>query len=74
MIYVHTKFHMPTSNGALAIAIKPKANKDISTAAMLFYILHKYCRNKGAYFLKIYYSWTSETKWLHHTLCGKPCG
>jgi hypothetical protein len=38
-IYLHTKLHMPRSNGSLGIAVKMKAKDNFRTAAMLFYIL-----------------------------------
>jgi hypothetical protein len=42
MIYLHTKFQVPTSNGSLVIALKQKAKHRLHTAALLLlYIPHK---------------------------------
>jgi hypothetical protein len=44
MIYHHTKFHMPSSDGSLVvITIKLKAKYRLDGAIMLFYILKKSC-------------------------------
>jgi hypothetical protein len=40
MIYLHTKYHMPSSNGSLVIDVKLRGKENLSTADMLlFYIL-----------------------------------
>jgi hypothetical protein len=42
MTCVHTKFQMPSCNGSLVIAIKPKSKYRFHAATMLlFYILQK---------------------------------
>lgn len=35
IIYLHTKFHMPNSNGSLIIAIKPEVESRFYAAAIL---------------------------------------
>jgi hypothetical protein len=41
MTYLRTKFHVPSSNDSLVIAIKPKAKENVRKVAMLlFYILY----------------------------------
>lgn len=40
--YLHTKFHIPSSNGPIAIAVKLKATLRIHTVdKLLFYIQQK---------------------------------
>jgi hypothetical protein len=40
MLYLHTEFHIPCSNGSLVIDIKPKArNRFRAASLMLLYIL-----------------------------------
>jgi hypothetical protein len=55
MSYIRIKFHMPSFDGSLVIANKPKIKGNVCMAAMfLFYIVHKYCLNKICIFSKIY--------------------
>jgi hypothetical protein len=37
MIYLRAKFHLPTSNGSLIIAIRPKAKAKFRMAAKLLF-------------------------------------
>jgi hypothetical protein len=37
-LWIHTKFHIPSSSGLLAIAFTPKAN----VAGMLFFVIYYY--------------------------------
>jgi len=37
MIYLHTKFHIPSLIGSLVIAMKTKTKFEIHAATMLFY-------------------------------------
>jgi hypothetical protein len=46
MIYLHPKFHEPSSSGLLVIIFKLKVKENI----LLFYILQKHCRNKSCLF------------------------
>jgi hypothetical protein len=39
--YLHTKYHLPISNGSLVIAVKLKYKEIFRTADVLFYILQK---------------------------------
>jgi hypothetical protein len=57
LVYAHTIFHTPSSNGSLVITIKPKIKYTFHAAATLFlYIPHtKKNLTKVAYFSKIYY-------------------
>jgi len=41
MMYLHTRFHMPSSSGSLVITIRPKPEYRLHVTAMLFCILHK---------------------------------
>jgi len=51
MICFHTKFHMPSSDGSLVIAIKPKTKFRLRAAAMLLlYILQHRYLTKDVYF------------------------
>jgi hypothetical protein len=50
----HTKFHVPSSNDSLGIAIKPEVNVILGQSR--YYILHlKIILIKVLYFSKIYY-------------------
>jgi hypothetical protein len=42
MIYLRNKFHMPSSNSSLVMAMKQKAKKIFRMASTLFYILSAY--------------------------------
>jgi hypothetical protein len=35
MVYLHTKFHTPSSSGSLVIAFRPKAKHEFYAAAIL---------------------------------------
>jgi hypothetical protein len=54
-ISVGTKFHAPSSNGSLYIAIKPEAKENIYSASMLFYALQESILIWIAHFFKNYY-------------------
>jgi hypothetical protein len=41
MIYVHTTFHMPGSNGPSVIATKPTAKYRLHATAILLYTFYK---------------------------------
>jgi hypothetical protein len=41
IIYLHTKCHLPSSNGSLIIVVKLRAKENFRTVAMLFCVLHK---------------------------------
>ena len=48
---VGSKFHMPSSNYSVLIAIKFRATENVLMAVMLFYIRKNYCFGiKNAYF------------------------
>jgi hypothetical protein len=70
MIYLHAKFHMPSSSGSLAITIKPKVKCTFCTAVMLkLYALKESSQKKkkkktAAYILKVLY----HTKFQDPTL------
>jgi hypothetical protein len=52
-IYLHTKFHMPSSNNSFVIAIKPKAEAILRTAvALLFHIVQNNHRTISRTFLE----------------------
>lgn len=69
-INLHTKFHMPRSNGTLVTSIKTAAKFNVSkTATLLFYILHKKNLIKIAYFSKLYYHMSLEDHKLSSTCC-----
>jgi hypothetical protein len=51
IIYFHTTFHMPSSNGPLIITTKTKAKYTFQAAAtLLFYTLHKVTFNNSPTF------------------------
>jgi hypothetical protein len=51
MIYLHTKFRIPSSNGSLFIAAKVKTKENVRKAAMLLlYILQNNCLIKSCIF------------------------
>jgi hypothetical protein len=52
VICLHTKFHMPSSNGSLVIATKPKTKYTFHAEVTLFYT-HKNTLTKVAYFSNI---------------------
>jgi hypothetical protein len=54
MIYLYTKLHMRSSNGASVSAVKLKLKENVRTNAMLFYILQRNAFTKAAYFLIIH--------------------
>jgi len=41
-VHLHTKFHMPNTNGSLLIINTPKYKHRFHVAIMLFYILQKF--------------------------------
>ena len=55
MAYVHTKFHIPTSNDALVIFINPKAKETLRMTAMLFRGVQKHTGTKVAYLCNFQY-------------------
>lgn len=57
LIYLHTKFHVPSSIGSLIITVTLRTN-DVCMAAMLFYIVQKHCFRKSSYSSKVYYDAT----------------
>jgi hypothetical protein len=57
MIYLHTQFHMPRSNGSLVIAIKLQAKYIFHSDAMLFYFLQK-----AKTPIRVHIFWRSSTK------------
>jgi len=48
MIYLHTEFHMPSSNVSLVVTTKHEAICTLHKATILFYILQKHNLN-GSY-------------------------
>jgi hypothetical protein len=50
---LRTKFHMPSSNGSLAVAIKPKTKHRVHAAAMFFSILQKQNLTEVSYFRRL---------------------
>jgi len=47
MIYLHTKFHIPNSNGSLVTALKLKTKHKFQRADTLFYSLQTNYSNKS---------------------------
>lgn len=57
IINLHTKFHIPSSDGSFVTVIKHKAKYRFHAATTLFcYIIKMLPPTKVVYFLKIYYS------------------
>jgi len=52
MICLHNKFHMPSSNGPLVIATKPKTECMFHAAAMVFYDVQTTTLIKMYFFLR----------------------
>lgn len=55
VIYLYTKFHLPSSNGLLVTAVKLTARENIFTSAILFYILQKIILATLSYFSVVCY-------------------
>jgi hypothetical protein len=50
MIYLLTKFHMPSYNDSFSIAVKLRANGIFTAAMLLFHITHTHKLYKVPYF------------------------
>jgi hypothetical protein len=75
MVLLHTKFHMPSSNGSLVIVVKLKAKENVRTAAMLlFYSLQKIYLYKNCMFRNYLLAKPSSVpyiKWFFVTLTSQ---
>jgi hypothetical protein len=65
VIYVQTKFFMPSSSNSLVIAIKQKSKYTLHAAAILvfYYILQKYYLNKTVCYQTLFLN--SYIKWYY---------
>jgi hypothetical protein len=67
MIDVHTKFHMPSSNSSVFIAVKQKVKGEFCITAIAMFSLLKTYLNESCIFLKIYYDTSSQSHKLRLT-------